>query len=196
MTQFRDIDALTSALRDLGDTLAARGHMYELYVIGGAAFLLQEPRLARATGDLDVAAMLLEDGEIVAPVPLPTPLAEAAAAVASLHDLSPGWINSAAAASFDNLLPDGALDRARVQRWGTLTLRIADRIDLVKLKFQAAQRRGAKGARYRDDLARMQPTDGELTDALAWYLSSQTDAATAGDRARQVLEEVEAMRNG
>lgn len=196
MTQITDIAALERALADLGAALAQHDEHFTLFVIGGSAYLLQEPERARATSDLDVAAMVLADGALVRPVPLPRTLADMAAAVGRLHGLGAGWINSAAAASFDNLIPDGALERATRRTWGGLTLLVASRDDLIRLKFQAAQRRGSMGDRYRDDLVRMHPTAQELQVAMEWLVATAPDPDSARERARVVFEQVRSTSDG
>jgi hypothetical protein len=192
--RFDSIEMLEAALRDLGAVLAREQQTFELFVIGGAAFLLREPERAQATGDLDVAAQVLGDRSLGVPVPLPIELQAAAAIVARLHGLSPGWLNSAAAASFDHLVPDGALERADARTWGGLTLHVASRRDLIRLKFRAALRRGAPGERYRRDLALAHPDDAELEDAVRWYRSIDR---VDGDATRidAVVEHVREMRD-
>lgn len=193
--RFDSAEALTSALQDLGEALARAGEHFELYVIGGSAWLLQDPR-AQATGDVDVAAQILGDGRVVAPVPLPAPLERAARDVQGVHDLRPGWINSAAAASFDHLVAEGALDRAVSHQWGGLVVHVASRADLLVLKLHAGMRRGEPGDRYRRDLALMSPTDPELEAAAVAVLSNQTDPEALRPRLDEVLLAVREVRDG
>ncbi len=185
--EFTGIEALEAALADLGALLEQRDTPFTLYVIDGGAYMLLEPARAQATGELDIAARILTDGTHEAPAPLPLPLHEAALAVARVHGLSVGWLNAAAAASFDDLVLDGALDRAERRTWGGLTLLVAAREDLVELKLRAAHRRGTKGARYQRDLALMRPTDAELQRAATRMRTDRTEA---------VLNQVRRWRDG
>jgi hypothetical protein len=194
--QFRDIDTLEAALADLGRALDQRDHRFSLFVIGGSAFLLQDPTRAHATADLDVAALVQDDATLTQAAELPAELVEAADAVAVIHGLTPGWINAAAAASFDNLVPDGALDRALVRTWGGLTLHVASRGDLIRLKLQAAQRRGTRGDRYRDDLVRMRPSGEELDAARAWLVATSSTPGPTAERADAVLDAVRSRLRG
>lgn len=196
MTHLLDSDRLERALVDLGAVLADRGERYELCVIGGGAFLLNDPDRFRATADLDVAAEVEPDATLSAPVPLPEPLALAVAQIARAHDLAPHWINSAAAASFGVMLPDGFLERSTRHEYGGLVLQVAARIDLLKLKLQAAQRRGAPGARHLDDVARAQPSAEEIAVAADWVRARHADPMASAERLEQVLLDLRARLDG
>jgi hypothetical protein len=192
MNGFAGIEALTAALADLGELLREQSTPTAIYVIGGGAFLLLEPHRAQATSDLDVAALVTADGTIRSAAPLPASLAEAAAIVARIHDLPAGWINAAAAASFDDLVRDGALERATAHTWGALTVHVAAREDLLVLKLRAAHRRGAKGERYRRDVAAMRPSDAEL-DAARRAIAGE---AYPREHTERMLAEIRRWRDG
>lgn len=108
------IDALERALADLGALLDERGLKADLFVIGGAAFLLSDPDSAPPTRDVDAAARL-EGLEPVHPI-LSREIADAIDVVGRIHGIGPGWISAAAANSRQNLLElqpsDAELDAA------------------------------------------------------------------------------------
>lgn len=188
MDQFESKDALLEALDELGEVLAERDEHYTLFVVGGAAILLQAPHLARSTADLDVAAVVSRGSELSRRIP--EGLTRAVADVAKLLGLSPGWINGAAAASFPDLVPPGALERAHRLHTGGLTLLVADRLDLIGLKLQAALRRGEPGRRHRQDLLRLEPTPLELRDAADAALAAFSDPSAHAERVSSVLDEL------
>lgn len=192
---FTGLLELERALAELGDVLESRGHSYELFVIGGAAFLIQEPDRSHATGDLDIALQLI-DGERHSPAPLPAPLAEAANDVRRTLQLEPGWLNSAVAAALGDVVPDGAVERAKVLRFGGLTLLVADRTDLLKLKFRAAMRRGPKGDRHRADIVAAGVTEAELESSADWYREQVVDPIAHEDRIATVIHQIRGDLHG
>lgn len=186
--------ALERALEDLGRLLAERGLAADLFVIGGAAMLLNDPHGSPPTRDVDAAARL-SGLELVHPV-LPDAIRVAIADVGRIHDIGAGWINAAAAQSFGNLVPPGALERATQRDFHALTIRIAARQDLISLKLAAATRRGNKGERHRQNLVGLRPSDGELEQAADWYLTSVTDPRAAQERLLEVVAAVRKERDG
>ncbi|MCW2959669.1 MAG: hypothetical protein JWM90_56 [Thermoleophilia bacterium] len=184
MSQFPDKARIDAALTDLGALLAERGAHHEVAIIGGAAFLLNGDGFARPTGDIDVAAGIV-DGRISDREPIPEALAIAISEIGELHRLTPGWVSAAAANSFVNVLPDGFLARAHRRDYGGLVIQVASRTDLLRLKLNAAMRRGAVGDRHRADFLRARPTREELADAEAWLRS--TEAPALHDRIATVV---------
>lgn len=73
-------------------------------------------------------------------------------------------------------MPEGFLDRALRKAFGPLTIHVASREDLLKLKLLAALRRGATGRRQIGDLVRAAPTSEELAAAAAWVRSRTDDS--------------------
>jgi hypothetical protein len=195
MTMNLDDALLDRALAEVGTLLAERGVTLELCVIGGAAFVLQDTPGFVATADLDIAAQIAEDGTLVAPVPLPPPLADAIQIVAHAMGLGPHWINSAAAAAFGVCLPEGFLARARRIQHEGLVLHVGSRQDLIALKLLAALRRGQPGDRHRDDLIRARATDQELEIAAAWARERSTDQAASEPRLIEVLDQLRTRRD-
>lgn len=194
MAQPLGIEALEGALSDLGELLAESGTSADLFVIGGAAYLLADPHSAPPTRDVDAVARL--DGhELVQPVLLPQVI-EAIEAIGRIHQLGPGWLNAAAANAFGDLVPEGALDRADVRTWGSLTLRIAHRTDLIRLKLQAATRRGPKGERHRQNLVSLRPTEEELDDAATWYRNAASDPRAVEERLGEVVARIREALDG
>jgi hypothetical protein len=192
MKQFINLEALESALRDLGRALQQLDEQLSLFVIGGSAMMLQEPERQIATGDIDVVALVGANGTFTQIGELPEPLRRAADAIRELHRLSPGWINASAGASFDHVVPDGAIDRATLRTWGGLTLHVAAREDLIRLKLRAALRRGSKGKRYRTDLAAFAPTDAEIQVAFDWLRN--IDPTLDEDHVGSVVAEIMELR--
>lgn len=156
MARTLGIHALEAALADLGAYLAEHGQEADLFVIGGAAFLLSDPDSAPPTRDVDAAARM-EATELVQPV-LSRELEDAIA--------------------------------------GTLTIRIASRQDLIRLKLRPATLRGDTGARHRQNLIELHPSDDELESAAEWFRATSADPRAEEERLRAVLDEVRAVRDG
>ena len=191
MHAFEDIETLTAALRDLGGLLAERDIAVELCIVGGAAFLMQEPTRFHSTMDIDVAARVTDDGELTATDAPPDAVVTAANELADRHGLRAGWINGAMARSFGVILPQGFLERASQKQFGSLLIHVAARDDLIKLKLLASMRRGPQGRRHRDDLRRAGPTSAELAGAVAWVLAREPDPDSIRDRVMAIADELE-----
>lgn len=192
MERFTDLVSLESALGDLGALLAEQDTAVELCVIGGAAFLIQEPDRFHSTADVDIAG-IIDQGALLPVAGLPEIVERASLDVARLHGLNPGWISAAAGRAFgDTLLPDGFVERAHRRSYGSLTLLVAARIDLIRLKFLAAVERRRQDAHLRhvEDIRRARPSVAELDDAQDWVASRLPDAAAFADRIRTTREEV------
>jgi hypothetical protein len=156
---------LGSVLAALGELLQARGHRFELVVIGGSA-LQALGLVARPTQDVDVVA--LREHEVLVPVTsLPIELLEAAEQVASDLGLSATWLNAGPAELVRFGLPSGFESRLHARDFGpALTVHFADRLDQIHLKLYAVVDQGA--GRHEADLRALQPTPTELTSAARW----------------------------
>lgn len=84
MDSFSDIETLDAAFAALGELLAERSLSFELCVIGGAAFLIQEPHRVHATSDVDIAARVVGDQRLATDDAVPP---ELVLRVASRRDL-------------------------------------------------------------------------------------------------------------
>lgn len=177
---------LDRALQTLGETLEARDLAYELVVIGGSSLLLLE-LIRRPTRDLDAVA-LVQDGEYVSAEPLPAPLAEAVADVGRALGLDERWLNARPADLLRFGLPRGFEDRVATRRYGSLTLRIAGRMDQIHFKLYAAVDQGME-SRHAADLRTLRPTREELLAAARW---SRTHDPSAGYR-QELVKVLKAM---
>lgn len=197
MGQFTDIEQLEGALTDLGELMDERGLEYAACVIGGAAFLLQEPNRHHATADVDIAAVV-SHGQLVSPgADLPGAIQRSVDDIARIRGLRRGWVSTAAAAAFGVQLPDGFLARASERRFGGLTVHVASRDDLIKLKLLAAvSRKGAVGERHLADLSQSHPSSTELTVAATWVRTQLSDPDAFADTIARSLRRLEDSGHG
>ena len=159
-----EFGAVEDALSLLGGVLDARGHAYEIVVVGGSALLLLG-LIRRPTRDLDVLA-IVENGAFVTAGPLPAELAEAARDVAPVLGLAEDWLNGGPTSQLQSGLPDGFEKRLERRTYGSLTVRIASRFDQIHLKLFATVDQGP--GKHLDDLRRLSPTRDELIQAARW----------------------------
>lgn len=165
--------SLESALDALGLLCAERNLKYELVAVGGSGLLLLGLTI-RPTQDLDIVA-LVENGRYVKPTPLPAPLVQVIGEVAGVMGLSSSWINAGPAALLDFGLPDGFADRVETRAYGSITLRIASRVDQVALKLYAATDAGPASKHF-FDLRNLAPTEEELLGGGRWALGHDPSA--------------------
>ena len=158
--------SLEQALAALGQLLESRGHEYRLAAVGGGALLLLG-LLDRPTNDLDVVTQADESGAAVSADPLAPPLREAISDVARAFGLPENWVNPGPAALLDLGLPEGFADRAHIQRYGALEIRLADRLDQIHFKLYAAVDQGPRSKHFAD-LRTIEPTREELLSAARW----------------------------
>jgi len=166
---------LRKALKILGDVLEHRNLHFDLAIVGGAALLLKD-LISRSTMDLDAVAVIAEGEKWGSASPLPEDLTTAVREVGRALDLArrpkdeKDWLDSGPSILLRLGLPPGFKERARITRFGGLTLRLASRFDLVHLKLWSATD-PARGSRREVDIAdlrALKPTDEELRSALAW----------------------------
>ncbi len=176
-----------------GRLMRADAPSVHLVVCGGAA-MIAVGILARTTRDVDVVA-LLEDGQrLVAPVPLPSSLVEAANEVAEVLSLPRDWLNNGPSRDEGGLyqmgLPAGLQDRLHMRAYGShLTVHFIDRIDQIHFKLYAAVDRGGY---HVTDLVTLKPTSAELTRAAQWALTHDVS-----EEFRQLLKQtLEALGYG
>jgi hypothetical protein len=83
-------------------------------------------------------------------------------------------------------LPAGFLARTERREYGSLTVRLASRIDQIffKLYADADQRPGGK---HHVDLVALQPTRSELSMAAEWVRSQERDPSVIDGRLREIL---------
>lgn len=177
-----DQGSLSDALAAVGELLADRGHQIEVVAIGGGSLLLLG-LIERSTKDLDLVGLILGD-QLVKPVPLPPALAEAAADIGRLMQLSPGWLNAGPASMLDLGLPAGFLERTVRRDFGGLVVRLASRFDQICFKLYAAVDDSPRGKHFAD-LRQLAPSADELRRAAAWTITHDPS-----ERFRQILEQV------
>lgn len=190
--------AIDEALDRVGQLLAARRSPQAIVILGGAALNLLGI-VERATTDVDIVAtadapVTEHEGAAAAhprhiyspPQPLPTALTDAARIVARDFDLPDDWLNSGPALQWRAGLPPGLERRVHWRRYSALWVGLVDRYDLIFFKlFAATDASGPRSVHYRD-LAALQPTRTELTEAAAWVRRQDASPAFA-DIFEQVL---------
>ncbi len=127
-----DRGAIQEAFRRLGDRLARRGVVADVYVIGGAAMALAYDA-RRSTRDID--AVFQPHGIVV----------EEARAVADELGLPPWWLNEQASAY---VAPGGDATAPRVFDHPGLRVSAASPEHLLAMKVLASRRRDAEDIRY------------------------------------------------
>ncbi len=176
--QIRDVDHLRDALDLLGLLLATSGHQLAIAIVGGSA-LLFGGRVQRVTRDVDVVAFV--DGEVLSDdTPNLESLERHVSAAALELNLAPDWLNQGPLSLLDAGLPEGFLARCRVERFGGLTVHIADRYDLIHMKLYAAADQGPQ-SKHMHDLRALDPTAEELDAARAWCCSQDVSEPFAGE---------------
>ena len=178
-------DQLETAVRALGELLGARGHHYEMVLIGGGNLILRGLVTRPTTKDLDVLGAWSPTG-VAALEKMPGPLAVAIEDVALAYGLSSDWMNLGPAAILDHGVPSGFLERLERRDYGGLVLWLADRVDMICFKLFAAVDQGIR-SRHLQDLRELAPTDDELLVAAQW---TRTHDPSPGYRAllRETLE--------
>jgi hypothetical protein len=140
-----------------------------LVVIGGSA-LISLGLISRTTKDVDILAGVDIERGLIDPRPMSEALQTAAEKVAREMQLDPNWLNTGPADQVLAGLPEGFLSRLSRREYGSaLTIFLPDRFDLIHLKLFAIADQGQ--GRHSNDLAALQPTDGELLAAARWVLS-------------------------
>jgi len=167
-----DGNLIQQALELLGELLRQQvlPQPVRLVVCGGAG-LICSGLASRTTRDVDVVALLDAQGQPTNPDPLPAPVLTAVRQVATVLDLGPDWLNNGPSRGtlglFQGGLPLGFADRLTFHQYGpALTVYLVGRLDQVFFKLYAAADQGP--GRHYDDLRRLEPTDDELRQAVAW----------------------------
>lgn len=142
-------------------------------VICGGASLIATKIISRTTKDIDIVAFRTMDGTLIAPVPLPEFLMQAAKVVARDLGLEPNWLNNGPSQDEGGLfqmgLPAGIVDRLIARVYGPrLTVYFIGRRDQIFFKvFSGADRGGVD----LDDLAALRPTGEEMEEAARWAMT-------------------------
>ncbi|MBX7258443.1 MAG: hypothetical protein K1Y02_18920 [Candidatus Hydrogenedentes bacterium] len=160
-------------------------------VVCGGASLLATGLIARTTRDVDIIALMSEDGTLLDPDPLPAPLLAAADEVREILGLPEEWLNNRPSRSDGGLfrmgLPTGLDKRLKVKRLGpNLSVGFIDRLDQIHLKLYASVDRGGY---HIADLIALHPSDDELEASARW---SMTHDVSQGFREtlKRLLDEI------
>lgn len=162
------------ALRLLNGRLFLAGApRFNLVVCGGSA-LAATGLVMRTTKDVDVVALMDDEGVLLDPSPLPKALVQAAHEVALDLGLQQDWLNNGPSSDDGGLfrlgLPEGFAERLS---WETIGERLAvgfiSRYDQIHFKLYAAV--DQSGSYHAEDLRELHPTDAELLDAAGWTRS-------------------------
>ncbi|KKJ98564.1 hypothetical protein LQ51_24365 [Micromonospora sp. HK10] len=164
-----DRTAIEDAFRRLGDRLARRGVVADLYIFGGAAMALAYDA-RRATRDID--AVFQPHGIVL----------DEARAVADELGLPHWWLNEQASAY---VAPGGDATAPRVFDHPGLRVAAASPEHLLAMKVLAARRRDAEDIRFLVDHLRL--TSAEQVLALCAEIFPEEEVP---GRARLVLDDV------
>ncbi len=162
---------INKALEAVGELLAASGQRVSIVIIGGAALHLLGV-IDRATRDVDIVAFTENPGQLHnltrPPQPLPAVLSAAIRQVASDFGLPDNWMNGGPAGQWDIGLPAGFAERVHWSSYGGLDVGVADRIDLIFFKLEAAADQPSSDSRHFRDLVALNPSDEEVAIAAKW----------------------------
>ena len=159
------------ALQLLNGRLSLAGApRFNLVVCGGTA-LLAAGLVLRTTRDVDVVALMDDQGVLLDPAPLPLMLVVAAREVAVDLGLPEDWLNNGPSGGEGGLfrmgLPEGFVKRLTWKNIGEkLTVGFISRYDQIHFKLYAAV--DQSGGYHADDLRQLTPTDEELLAAARW----------------------------
>jgi hypothetical protein len=161
-------DDLSKALHLLGEFLADGSSAPVWLVVGGGSALLAQRLSNRPTKDVDVMALREREGNVISAYPLPEPVKQAAAKVATELRLDPNWLNGAASLhGFDlSLLPTSFWQDLDTREYGQfLKVSFIGRPGLILLKLSAALDRDQR--RDIEDLLK-QAAATETEESLRW----------------------------
>ena len=156
---------LDEVLTALGEQLGSAATQQALVVAGGSA-LLALRLVRRATRDVDVLAIAVDD-ELVLARPLPVSLVKAAGRVARDFGLAQDWLNPGPTDLLRWGFPEGFRSRVVTRRYGrALIVHFAGRLDQVHFKLYAMVDQA--GGRHEADLRALHPTKDEIVMAARW----------------------------
>lgn len=162
-------DDLSKALHLLGEFLADGNSSPVWLVVGGGSALLAQRLSTRPTKDVDVMALREWEGNVISAYPLPEPVKQAAAKVATELRLDADWLNGAASLhGFDlSLLPTSFWQDIDTREYGqALKVSFIGRPGLILLKLSAALDRDQR--RDIEDLLKLKPSAAETEESLRW----------------------------
>lgn len=166
-------EEIERALSTLARRMALSGAADLEVLCCGASALCVLGLLSRSTLDVDVLGIISEEKEVL-PCERFSPEMETAIADSGRElGLPDDWFNGSASTLLQRTIPAGALERSKKHRkeFGPcLTVRFLDRTDQVALKLFASMD-PKDGQRHLRDLEKISPTHSELTHAVAWMSS-------------------------
>lgn len=178
-----------TALRRVGELLAAEGEEAAIVVIGGAAMNLLG-FVDRATRDVDILAFGVREASgiriIPPPSPLPRALMRAASDVARDLELAPDWLNTGPALQWRQGLPPGLEEHVTWRRYAGLRVGIVARFDLICFKLYASADQFGPESPHVTDLLALKPSHGELLAAATWVASQDPSPGFAEALAKVV----------
>ena len=169
-----DYEKFNQALRLLNGRLELAGApRFNLVVCGGSA-LAATGLVIRTTKDVDVVALMDDEGDLLDPEPLPSALVDAAGEVALDLGFPDDWLNNGPSSGDGGLfrlgLPHGFVERLTWDTIGNrLTVGFISRYDQIHFKLYAAV--DQSGGYHAADLHDLEPTDDELLAAAGWTRS-------------------------
>lgn len=169
-----DYEKFNQALLLLNGRLELAGApRFNLVVCGGTA-LAATGLVPRMTKDVDIVALVDDEGDLLDPAPLPQALVREAHEVALDLGLPKDWLNNGPSSGDGGLfrlgLPDGFVERLTWMAIGKkLTVSFISRYDQIHFKLYAAV--DQSGSYHAADLRELQPTDEELLAAAGWTRS-------------------------
>jgi hypothetical protein len=163
-------EEMKRAFAALGEVLAGRGLGYDVVLVGGASLLLRGI-ITRSTKDGDLIGQRSASGRVTEMKELPEPLAIAVRDVARVLGLAEDWLNVGPASLLDLGLPRGFAGRLDRLDFGSLTVWLAGRRDLICFKLYAAADHWPTRDRHLADLRALAPRRPELLAAAKWARS-------------------------
>lgn len=163
------------AFRLLDERMAFGGFPpVKLVVCGGAALMATHLGTRQVTKDVDVVALLDEEGRLIDPEPLPDFLLREIAVVADTLSLPKNWLNNGPSRGDGGIfrlgLPEQFVERLSRHDIGSrVTLFFIGRYDQIHFKLYAAVDRS--GGYHADDLMALAPTGEELLAAARWAMT-------------------------
>jgi hypothetical protein len=163
-------ETLERALTLLAEKLEFDGAAPVSLVVCGGSSLIALGLVNRTTKDVDVLALMDEEGRLLSSDPLPEAVSRAAGDIAGQLDLDPKWLNGGPTDLLKWGLPEGFLARLTERKYGNaLRIWYVGRLDQIHFKVFAATDAGP--GRHVNDLLTLAPTNEELLAGARWTLT-------------------------
>ena len=163
-------DTLEQALTLLAEKLEFDLAEPASLVVCGGSSLIALGLINRTTKDVDVLALMDDQGRLLPSQPLPEAVSRAVAEIASQLDLEPKWLNGGPTDLLKWGLPAGLRTRLTQRIYGKrLTVWYVSRLDQIYFKVFAAADAGP--GRHVNDLLALNPRKAELLSAARWALT-------------------------